>query len=423
MSGVAGTTTAAPVHVVQMVQGLAIGGLERMALELAGGLQAGGLRASILCFDEFGALTEEARARALSVHLLARRAGIDWSYPFRLARWLRAFEVDVLHLHNPTAFFYGSLAGRLARLPCIVYTEHGRDASRGWKIRLLHRVLAHLVDEIAVVGEHGRRLLAEEEGVSGACITRIYNGIDGERYDSRRYAGRRDAIRASAGLRPGQGPVIGIVARLDPIKNHACLLRAMERVRERFPGAVLVVLGEGPEEASLRRLAAALSLEAHVRFLGSRGDVAELMSVFDVFVLCSVSEGLALTLAEACAAGRPIVATDVGGNAEVVEHGVNGLLVPSDDPEALAGALMRVLGDEHTRAHMGAAGRRKFQQDFDLGAMVERYRALYARCLEASRRTRRRGDAARRGGLQKAEEECARPRAGRAGEGFEGRRG
>lgn len=366
-------------HVCQLVQGLAVGGLEIMVLNLVSGLDSSRFRSTVCCFDTLGSLAGEARARGVDVHLLTRARGVDWRYPFRLAGFLRRQCVDVLQAHNPTAFFYGALAGRLARVPCVVYTEHGRDLSAGWKVRLAHRVLARLVDRVVAVGEHGRRLL-ESEGVPATRITRIYNGIDPAPYAGAARPEHRLAARAALGL-PGESPVVGIVARLDPIKNHEGLLRAFALVLDRLPSAILLVVGDGPPRAELEALARALGLAEAARFLGTRSDIPRVLAALDLFVLPSHSEGLSLTLVEASAAARPIVATDVGGNGEVVEHGVSGLLVPRADVPALANALVSLLADAPRARAMGAAGRARFERQFTLASMVGGYASLYTDCL------------------------------------------
>ncbi|MDP2835158.1 MAG: glycosyltransferase [Pseudomonadota bacterium] len=175
-----------------------------------------------------------------------------------------------------------------------------------------------------------------------------------------------------------------IVARLDAIKDHASLLRALPRVIQAHPNATLLIIGDGPLRADLERQTAELGLGRHVRFLGMRDDVPELLVALDVVVLCSLSEGLSLTLLEQSAAGSSMVATDVGGNPEIIEDGITGLLVPVGDEAALAGAINRLL-DDPERAHaIGQAARLQFMREFTLARMVSRYVEVYEGCAPAS---------------------------------------
>ena len=365
------------INLLHLIQGLEIGGLEIMVVNLLEGIDRSRYRPSICCYDSLGSLSQGLPERGIGVHLLKRRPGIDYLYPFKLARHLKKSKIKILHLHNPTALFYGTLAGKIARTPCIIYTEHGRDFSSSFKVRIANSLLSRMVNKIVVVAEHGKRYLVEHEGVDERRIFKIYNGIDSQKF-GRTHSGK--PIRSGLGLHDNQS-IIGIVARLDPIKNHTCLIRAMKIIATSLPRTVLLIIGDGPLRSQLEGLTAELGLQNHVKFLGARSDIPELLSVLDVFVLSSFSEGLSLTLIEACAAARPIVATDVGGNAEIVKHECNGLLVPSDQPEVMARAILEILTHDAKAKLMGKKGRKKFEEEFMLNAMVKKYEALYESCL------------------------------------------
>ncbi len=365
------------INVLHLIQGLEIGGLEIMVVSLLERLDHSRYRPSICCYDSLGSLSQGLPEKGIGVHLLRRRPGIDYFYPFKLAKYLKKSKIKILHLHNPTALFYGTLAGRIAGTPCIIYTEHGRDFSSSFKVRIANSLLCKMVNRVVVVAEHGKRYLVEHEGVDERRIFKIYNGIDSQKF-GRTHSGK--LIRSGLGLHDNQS-IIGIVARLDPIKNHTCLIRAMKIIATRLPEAVLLIIGDGLLRTELESLTANLQLQDHIKFLGARSDIAELLSVMDVFVLSSLSEGLSLTLIEACAAAKPIVATDVGGNPEIVKHQSNGLLVPSDQPETLAKTIAEILNDKEKARLMGEFGRKKFQEEFTLNTMVKKYEHMYESCL------------------------------------------
>jgi sugar transferase (PEP-CTERM/EpsH1 system associated) len=365
------------INVLHLIQGLEIGGLEIMVVSLLERLDRSRYRPSICCYDSLGSLSQGLSEKGIGVHLLKRRPGIDYFYPFKLARYLKKSKTKILHLHNPTALFYGTLAGKIARTPCIIYTEHGRDFSSSIKVRITNGLLCKMLDRVVAVAECGKKYLVEHEGVNERKIFKIYNGIDSQKF-GRTHSGK--LIRSGLGLHDDQ-PVIGIVARLDAIKNHTCFIRAMKIIATRLPEAVLLIIGDGLLRTELESLTANLQLQDHIKFLGARSDIAELLSMLDVFVLSSLSEGLSLTLIEACAAAKPIVATDVGGNPEIVEHESNGLLVPSDQPEDLAKAILEILSHEVKARLMGEKGRKKFEEEFTLDVMVKKYEDLYESCL------------------------------------------
>jgi len=366
-----------PAKVLHLIQGLEIGGLEMMVVNFIEKLDRSRFVPEVVCFDTLGELSERLEAQGVPVHFVKRHPGIDYYYIFRLASFLRHNQVDILHLHNPTAFFYGTLAAKLVGLSPIIYTEHGRDFSSSKKIKMANRWLGKLVDKVVAVADFSRHYLIDHEGISESKVLTIHNGIDGERY-----AAKYDvaSVRASLGLTEEQA-VIGIVARLDPIKNHALLIKSMKKVLSEQRQAILLIIGDGPLRVELKQLCNELCFNENIRFLGSRSDVPELLSALDVFVLCSISEGLSLTLAEASAAGKPIVVTNVGGNSEVVQDGVSGHVVPSNCVDSLANAILDILNKPELSQQMGQAGRERFEQQFTLHGMVKSYQDLYEQCL------------------------------------------
>jgi len=248
-------TEAPPLRVVHLLQGLEVGGLEIMVAHLLEGLDPAHFQAQVVGYDSLGPLAYRLGMSGIPACLLKRRPGVDLRYILRLARHLARIHLDILHLHNPTALFYGTLAGRLARVPCIIYTEHGRDFASSKCNKYLHRLLERLVDRVVVVSESGRAVL-EAEGVPGERILTIHNGIDAARF---LIGEDRWGLRARLGLAREQ-PLVGIVARLDQIKNHASLLRAMAQVVRAYPEANLLIIGDGPLRADLEKQAGELGL-------------------------------------------------------------------------------------------------------------------------------------------------------------------
>jgi glycosyltransferase involved in cell wall biosynthesis len=358
------------IRVLQLLQGLAIGGIERMALDLVFHLPESEFQTQFCAFDRQGQLADEVRERGVPLHFRLRRDGIDPGFAVWLAQLVRRERIDIVHAHNATAFFYGAAATSLARRSRFLYTEHDRAFPTPLRERGLHAVLARRTDAVVTVSKTLHDNLIRYECFPAERVHVVKNGV------ALAPAVRtREAVRAELGL--GQRPTAGIIARLADVKNHDLLLRAWKQTIERVPDAILVVVGNGPREADLRAQAARLGLDDHLRFLGFRLDVAELLQSFDVFVLSSFSEGLSLTLLEASAASLPIVATRVGGNPEVVRDGENGFLVESNAEIPMADALARLLQDAALRRRFGARGREFYDAEFTLRAMVQGYERLY----------------------------------------------
>ena len=361
-----------PRKVLHLLQGLDVGGLEYMVVALVNRLNRENFLPSVCCFDTLGKLQDNLLDDT-KVTLLQRKSGIDLLYPFKLASLLKKNGIEIVHLHNSTAFFYGVLAGKIAGNKRIIYTEHARDIIPNIKVRLMDKILSYMTDRIVVVAEFLKKNLVEREWMNPSAITVIYNGIEGISFN-RQYD--RSEIFQELNITP-TAKIIGIVARLDPIKNHRCLIRSMKKVAIFFPDTVLLIIGDGPLRHELEELVLSEGLQKIIFFLGIRDDIPRLLSVLDVFVLCSLSEGLPLTILEAMAAGCPIVATAVGGIPEIIQDGREGNIIPSDDPDKLAEAISGILGNEEKRREMGDKAKKRFEEKFTLRAMVKKYEELY----------------------------------------------
>ena len=239
----------------------------------------------------------------------------------------------------------------------------------------LQRWLLHATDAAFSVSRQLRADLVTHLRVPEGRFEVIYNGVDVARIA----AADRDGARRAMGVGDRE-VVIGSVGRLVSVKNYELLLRAFGSVPA---PARLVLIGEGPERAKLESLAASTGIAARTTFLGHREDVADLLVGLDVFVLPSRSEGMSNTLLEAMAAGVPAIASDVGGNREIIEDGQSGLLFTTEDDAGLLERLCHLVGDPARRAALGRAGRERVMRDFSMDAMIGKYEALYERVARA----------------------------------------
>ncbi|HTU91487.1 MAG TPA: GT4 family glycosyltransferase PelF [Gemmataceae bacterium] len=340
---------------------------------------AGLIRPTIFCLDAIGALGERLLAEGADVVCLGRRPGRDWRAAWRLARAVRARGIEVLHAHQYTPFFYAALARLLCwNFPRIIFTEHGRHYPDvvSTKRRFTNRLFFdRLADAINAVCAFSAGSLSRIDGFSGDRIEVIENGIDIGRYGP---AADRAASRRQLGLDPARRYVANI-ARFHPVKDQATLLRAFREVATARPDVDLLLVGDGRLRPDLEELVRSLQIESRVRFLGVRFDVPDIMRAIDGFALTSVSEAASLTLLEAMASAVPVVVTDVGGNPEMVRHGVEGLLVPRGDAAATAAALLRILDNPAASAAMGAAGRARVLERYRLEQTIQSYLCLYQR--------------------------------------------
>jgi glycosyltransferase involved in cell wall biosynthesis len=365
--------------ICQVLHSLRVGGAEVLAARLARRLQDR-YRFVFACLDELGTLGEQMRQLGFPVVVLGRRPGLDGRCALHLANLLRRERVDLVHAHQYTPFFYALAARLIHRRPGILFHEHGRhfpDYPRR-KRMLVNRLLLGRRDRVVGVGEAVRRALVANEGIPPQRVAVIYNGIDLAGFANGYHD--RAAARKDMGVGPGDLVLIQ-VARLDYLKDHATAVRTLERVVRHRPDTRLVLVGEGPEQAKIEEEVRRRGLEAHVRFLGLRKDVARLLPAADLFLLTSISEGIPLTLIEAMAAGLPVVATEVGGVGEVVVDECTGLLAPSGDDAALAARVIRLADDPALRRRLGQAGRARARAVFSEEEMHARYDQLYREML------------------------------------------
>lgn len=375
------STAQRPLTICQVLHSLHVGGAEVLAARLARQLGSS-YRFVFACLDELGPLGQQLRGEGFAVHVLKRRAGLDWKCPWRLARFLRQERVDLVHAHQYTPFFYALAARRLYRRPPLLFTEHGRhhpDYPRR-KRMLVNRLLLEARDRVIGVGQVVRKALVHNEGIPDHRVGVIYNGVNLAPFSN----GRLDRLTVRREIGVGADDLVLLqVARLDYLKDHATALRTLGRLRRDRPNARLVLVGEGEERNAIQELIQKLDLSAHVRLLGLRSDVDRLLAAADVFLLTSISEGIPLTLIEAMAAGVPVASTNVGGVPEVIEDAQTGLLAPAGDDAALAGNVLRLMSNPQWRGEIVQRARQRAKQIFSEEQMHQAYRKLYQEMLLA----------------------------------------
>ncbi len=351
-----------------------------MLLALLDRLDPARYRSRVLTWRE-GWLTDEVRRRGIPVAAMPLARALDPGWPRRLLARLAEWKVDLLHAHEFAMNTYGTVVARLAGKP-IVTTVHGKHY-HGERLhrRLAYRFVARAASRMVAVSDDIARDLVERVGVRPGGLVTVYNGID---LAAVRRPGEGPRVRRELGLDP-DAPVVGAIGNLFPVKGHTYLVQAAARLARDWPDLVVLLCGRPILEAELEAEAARLGVGDRVRFLGFRDDVGALLDALDVFVLPSLSEGLSLSLIEAMAAGTPVVTTAVGGNPELVEDGVTGLLVPPRDPAALAAAVGRLLADRALGRRLADRARARAESTFAVEGMLARYEALYDEMLGAAR--------------------------------------
>jgi L-malate glycosyltransferase len=351
--------------VLHIILSLEIGGMEQVVVDLVKALDRSKFEPVIVCMQRLGPLAGELRAMGVAVMELPPMIPVlSFLYPAALVKAIRGADADVIHVHSG-CWFKGALAARICGAKKILYTLHGATYARTWFLKLLEHISARYTSRIVVVSDDLVGQLRNAGHIPMEKVSVIINGIDMERYS---------AIPA----RTTAGPVrIGVIARLDKVKDLGTLLRSIRILIDEGADITLDLIGDGSERAYLEQLAVELGITDRVLFTGFQRDIPQRLAGFDIFALSSISEGTSISILEAMAAGKPIVATAVGGNPALVTDGENGFLVPASNPQAMAQALMRLICDEGLRVRMGELNRLKANREYGLKSMMLQYEKLY----------------------------------------------
>ncbi|HEX4884748.1 MAG TPA: TIGR03088 family PEP-CTERM/XrtA system glycosyltransferase [Casimicrobiaceae bacterium] len=378
----------APRSIVHVVYRFAVGGLENGLVNLVNRLPREHWRHTIVSLTEVDAAFAR-RIERPDVEVLALHKAPGHAVPLypRLWRLFRERRPAIVHTRNLAALEALPIAW-LAGVPVRIHGEHGRDAEDpdGTNVRRqrVRRLFRPFVTRYVALAPDLATYLVGPIGVPADRVDQIFNGVDTTRFSPA--TGRVPAPGCPFGP---DDVLIGTAGRLDPVKDHANLLRAFARAlalrQSQAPRLRLVIAGDGPERARVEALVREAGLEHSVWLTGERADVPDLLRGLDVFVLSSRGEGVSNTILEAMACGLPVVATRVGANADLVVDGTTGRIVPPSDSAALGDAIVAYADDPTLAKDHGRAGRQRAEQQFSLDRMVDRYHRLYLDAVGAAR--------------------------------------
>ena len=354
-----------------------MGGAERQIYELAKALDKDKFSVTVASLECVGQaprhLIEEIGCRFVDFRVKRIYGLSGFIQGIRFWRFLRREKIHILQTYHFSSDIWGTFLAHLAGVKSIISNRRDMGfwrtqrhvAAYKWVNRWVHRIIA--------VSGSIKRLVMSEEGVPEEKIEVIYNGIN---LHDTWHMTHDTCSRESLGIKKDD-VVIMHVANLTPVKGHAHLLQAMARVLPECPKVKLVLVGEGPLRGQLTEMVEQLNLTNHVVFLGKREDARQLLNMADICVLPSLSEGMSNAILEYMAAGKPVVATNVGGNPELVQNGETGILVDKENSEQLAKALILLANAPYKRTEMGRNGYEKVKNKFTLPAMVSAYTDLF----------------------------------------------
>jgi glycosyltransferase involved in cell wall biosynthesis len=381
-----------PLNLLRVITRLPVGGIERKILAVLPRLNPEKFRPRLVCIHERGALADELEASGVPVDLCPMSSRLSPSGIYRLAALMRKHEIHVVHAHMYRSAIPATIAARFARVPVVITQVHNVGTWETRRQRWLDSFLCRWRSAVIAVSESVRHDVLQNLAIPENKVRVIHNGVDVERFtgdfasaESRQTA--RVATRAALGLQPDD-VVIVYHGRLVDQKNPEALVKIASEVAQRRKGVVVLVVGDGPCRADLEQSAANRKVSHLIRFLGRRDDIPELLRASDIYVLPSFREGFSNALIEALAAGLPAVATDVGGNAEAVEHGRSGWIVPPRNDALFLSAVAGLVDNSAERAGMSAEARKR-AAFFSIENMIANVEALYTELADTAAIVRR----------------------------------
>lgn len=356
------------IHVMQLIISLDIGGAERLAETISTSLPKDKFKVSICgLFGQEGPLAEDLRKKGIPYFFLDAGKFSKVVLFKKFYHLLRQHRVDILQIHGAYLLLNCFLPAKLSGVR-IVYTEHAKQSiTRLRLVNLAARFFPYWTSKVVCVSENLRQFFIEELRIPEERLLVIHNGVDTKRFWTNKVPFPED----------NKIVCIGCIARLTEPKHHENLLEAFSRLEPRRYGLKLLLVGEGEMRSSIEGKIIALGISDIVELAGNRNDVPEQLANMDIFVLPSKREGFPISILEAMAAGKPVVATNVGGVAEVIVSGDNGLIVPPSDPEALQAALKTLLDNPKYARDLAVSGQVTVNNKFSLNQMMNSYESLF----------------------------------------------
>jgi glycosyltransferase involved in cell wall biosynthesis len=357
---------------------LPVGGVENQLLNVLKTYDKNKYVPLVCSLSEKGEIGEDIEKLGIEVICLRKlRHTFDLAIIKDLYRLMKDRGIDVVRTHQYHANFYGRIAAIIARVPCIVASVHN-VYTRDRKIhrRMFNRILGKFTDKVVAVSNAVKKDIVHFDRIPEGNVEVIYNGVEAQIFMNK----KRDEVRSALGM-PSDSPVVGTTGRIKEQKGQKYLIEAVSTLIKDYPLIRLLIIGDGPLMGEMKRYADSLGINDNVIFLGTRRDVPDLLSAIDIFVLPSLWEGLGIALLEAMAAGKPVIATNIGPFREIVNTEEVGRLVPVKSSEAIASSIEFLLNDRSLLEEIGSAARKKVLTSFDINKTVDTYSSLFEEIL------------------------------------------
>ncbi len=367
------------INILQIIATLDIGGAERQLVELVKRLDKNKYNVTVCCITRGGPLEEDLKKLGITYHILYKKFKFDFTVIFRLIHLIRRKKIDLVHTWMFTSNTWGRIAAKFTSVPVIISTELSMvNPFKGRIQRTVDRMLAGCSNIIIANSESVKNSHTKRERIPLNKIIAIPTGVDTQEFKPRSIDIEK---REKLFDLKEPVPVVGIIGRLVEGKGYEYFMRAAVQVL-RFAPAKFILVGKGPWRKKLEKMADELGISNEVLFMGYYKDVIEILSLIDIFVVSSLSEGLSSVLLEGMAMAKPVVAMNIESNAQVVVNEETGILVSPKNPKALAESIIRLLKNKEEARRMGLAGRKRVEQYFDINFTVEKTEQIYERLLQ-----------------------------------------
>ena len=361
-------------HIMHITYDMRIGGTEMVIKNIIEGCDSEQFDMSILCIESpLGPFAEELQNNGIEFHEFNRQPGFDTNLIKQIRQIIKNNKVNIIHCHQYTPWVYGVIAAAFTNTK-VIFTEHGRfyPDSSTWKRKLINPILNLCTDQVTAISKATKQALIEFENIPEKSIDVIYNGIAQLKYNAEKAQTLRETLNIADDY-----IILGTVARFDPIKNHTMMLRAFAQVLEAQPKCMLLIVGDGEERNNIEQCIEQLNIQENVILAGYQSKPAEHISLMDIFLLSSLSEGTSMTLLEAMSIGKPCVVTNAGGNPEIIEDNITGFVTDNGEKAHFANAIIRVLDNQELISVMCNNAYARYVGNFSASNMVKKYQRIY----------------------------------------------
>ncbi len=369
---------------MHVVHSLHTGGMENGVVNLINRMDWERFRHSVCCITTSGEMEKRILRDDVKVFEMKKGEGHSFSLPFRLAVLFRKERVSIVHTRN-WGTIDGILAAKMTLITKVIHGEHGREVSDpnglNKKRNFIRKALSPFICRYIAVSSDLGKWLVGIVGVKENKVVTIINGVDTELFFP---AENKMESKTALGFLPDE-IIIGAVGRLDPVKDYTTLIKAFANIANSYKKIKLMIIGHGPEEDKLRKCVEHTGIKDRVVFFGRKNNINELLKAMDIYVLPSVAEGISNTILEASASGLPVIATNAGGNPELVIDKETGFLFLPGDVDGLTVLLENYVDDSNLMAIHGKAGRQRMVEGFSLDGMIRSYENLYMSALPDSK--------------------------------------